>query len=227
MGRVIRRIFSSPWSIPYILLKKLICKVRSIYYSSKIDGGGGKIILTEPFIRFKFKKDKSSKLIVKGILKIIPHLGGNSPVVLTLSENSKFHVNGDFNIGQGVRIAVSNHATLVIGGREKDKWCGITSDTLIMVSKKIDIGKDFVCAWNIFISDSDWHSIEGQPHQADVIIGDHVWVANSCSILKGAVISDNSIVASHSKVTNKSFSRDSLLAGTPARVIKTNINWSL
>ena len=227
MVKVLRRIVSSPWSIPYILLKKLICKIRSVYYSSKIDSGGGKIVFTEPFIPFKFKKDKSSELIIKGIFKVIPHLGGNSPVVITLGKKSKFYVNGDFNIGQGVRIAVSKQATLVIGGREKDKWCGITSDTLIMVAKKIEIGKDFVCAWNIFISDSDWHSIEGQPYQADIIIGNHVWLANSCSILKGAVISDNSIVASHSKVTNKEFSKDSLLAGTPARVIKTNINWSL
>ncbi|MDP5081483.1 MAG: hypothetical protein NWP87_02420 [Winogradskyella sp.] len=226
MGRDLSRIFSSPHQIPYKILKKLVCKVRSVYYSSKIDSGGGKIVFTEPFIPFKFKKDKSSELIVKGVFKVIPHLGGISPVVLSLGKNSKFHVNGDFNIGQGVRIAVSNQATLIIGGREKDKWCGITSDTLIMVSKKIVIGKDFVCAWNIFISDSDWHTIEGQPGQADVTIGDHVWIANSCSILKGAVISDNSIVASHSKVT-KAFSRDSLLAGTPAKVIKTDINWSL
>ena len=122
---------------------------------------------------------------------------------------------------------MANNAILTIGGRGEQSGAGITADTLIMVAKHIEIGKDFVCAWNIFISDSDWHSIEGQPQQADVIIGDHVWVANSCSILKGAVIGDNSIVASHSKVTNKEFPKDSLLVGTPARVIKTNINWSL
>lgn len=224
--RALRKIFSSPLSIPYLIIKILICKIRSIYYSSKIDNGGGKIILTDPFIRFKIQKDKSSELIIKGNLSIIPHVGGNNPIIIQMGLNSKFQINGDFVIGQGVRFCLVSNSTLTIGGKDKESASGITADTLIMVSKNIEIGKDFLCAWNIFISDSDWHSIGGQSHQADVIIGDHVWVANSCSILKGAVISENCIVASHSKVANKEFPKNSLLAGAPAKVVKTDISWS-
>jgi acetyltransferase-like isoleucine patch superfamily enzyme len=209
----------------YRIFKRLICKVRSLYYSSKIDVGGGKIILTDPYIRFKIKKGKSSELFIKGILRIVPHIGGDNPVIIQMEKNSKFHIDGDFVIGQGVRFYLEQNSILTIGGKEKESGSGITADTLIMVSKNIKIGKDFLCAWNIFISDSDWHSIEGKPHQADVIIGDHVWVANSCSILKGSVISENCIVASHSKVANKEFPKNSMLAGTPALVVKTNISW--
>jgi acetyltransferase-like isoleucine patch superfamily enzyme len=223
--RAINKIFSSPFSIPYLIIKILICKVRSIYYSSKIDNGGGKIILTDPFISFKIQKDKSSELSIKGHLSISPHVGGNNPVIIEMSANSKFQINGDFSIGQGVRFCLASNSTLTIGGKDKESGSGITADTLIMVSKNIEIGKDFLCAWNIFISDSDWHSIGGQSHQADVIIGDHVWVANSCSILKGAVISENCIVASHSKVARKEFPKNSLLAGAPAQVVKNGISW--
>lgn len=46
-----------------------------------------------------------------------------------------------------------------------------------MVNQKIEIGKDFDCAWDVFISDCDWPQIEGQPFQRNVRIGDHVWVA--------------------------------------------------
>ncbi|MDO8316016.1 MAG: hypothetical protein Q7T12_00645 [Flavobacterium sp.] len=197
-----------------------------MYYSSKIDNGGGKIILTDPFISFKIQKDKSSDLFIKGNLRIIPQLGGNNPLVIQMGVNSKFRINGDFQIGQGVRFILESNSTLTIGGKEKESASGITADTLIMVSKNIEIGKDFICAWNVFISDSDWHSIGGQSHQTDVIIGDHVWIANSCSILKGAIISENCIVASHSKVTNKKFPKNSLLAGAPAHVLKTDISWS-
>lgn len=224
--RAIRKIFTSPLSIPYFIFKTLICKARSIYYSSKIDNGGGKIIITAPFIRFKIKKDKSAELFIKGNFSIIPQLGGINPVVIQMGVNSKFRINGDFQIGQGVRFTLVSNSTLTIGGKDKESASGITADTLIMVSKNIEIGKDFLCAWNIFISDSDWHSIGGQSHQADVIIGDHVWVANSCSILKGAVINENCIVASHSKVASKNFPKNSLLAGVPANVLKSDISWS-
>lgn len=224
--RVIRKIFTSPLSIPCSIIRVLICEVRSIYYSSKIDNGGGKIILTDPFIRFKIQKDKSAELFIKGTLSIVTHIGGNSPIVIQMEANSRIRINGDFAIGQGVRICLVANSNLIIGGKDKESASGITADTLIMVSKNIEIGKDFLCAWNIFISDSDWHSIEGQSHQKDVIIGDHVWVANSCSILKGAVIRENCIVASHSKITNKKYPKNSLLAGVPAQVVKTDINWS-
>lgn len=224
--RAINKIFSSPLTIPYLIIKILICKARSIYYTSKIDGGGGKIIITEPFIRFKIQKDKTSELFIKGNLSVIPHVGGNNPVIIEMSVNSKFRINGDFMIGQGVRFCLVPNSTLTIGGKDKESASGITADTLIMVSKNIQIGKDFLCAWNIFITDSDWHSIEGKSHQADVIIGDHVWVANNCSILKGSIISENCIVASHSKVTNKEYPKNSMLAGIPAREVKTDICWN-
>lgn len=220
-----RKLFNKPMSIPSFIIKRLICKVRSIYYSSKIDNGGGKIIFLDPFIRLKIQKDKSSKLFIKGSLSITSNFGGGNPVVIQMGINSKFHINGDFSIGQGVKFILAKNSILTIGGKDKESGSGITADTLIMVSKNIEIGKDFLCAWGIFISDSDWHTIEGKPHQADVIIGDHVWVANSCSISKGAVIGENCIVASHSKVANKEFPNNSLLAGTPALVVKTNVSW--
>ena len=143
-----------------------------------------------------------------------------------MGKDSKLIVNGDFVIGHGVRIMLSNNAELSFGGKEVESDSGITSDTLIMVSKKIQIGKDFICAWNNFISDSDWHSIEGKSHQKDVIIGNHVWIANSCNILKGSSIGNNCIIASNTKITNKYFPNDTLIAGVPSKAIKQGIKWS-
>lgn len=224
--KVIRKIFSSPLSIPYLIIKKIICKVRSTYFSNKISSGGGKIIITEPFIRFKIKKNKTSRLIIKGEVRIIPHVKGKGIVVIQMKENSTFFIKGDFIIGQGVRFYLSSNSTLTIGGKDKESGSGITADSLIMVYKNIQIGKDFLCAWSNFISDSDWHSIEGQSHHKDITIGDHVWIANNCSILKGTVINENSIIASHTKVANREFPKNSMIAGVPAKVIKTDIKWS-
>lgn len=215
----------SPFSLPWVLLGKIICKIRSIYYSQKIDSGGGRIIITSPFLRFNIRKLKTSQLHIEGNFRIVSRLGGKASSNILLSPNSILRINGDFVIGHGVRIFLSKDSSLKIGGKDKESDSGITSDTLIMVSNRIEIGKDFICAWNIFISDSDWHQIEGVEHQKDIIIGDHVWVANSTNVLKGAIVGDNSIIASHSKVINKEYPANVILAGTPAKIVKTGIKW--
>jgi acetyltransferase-like isoleucine patch superfamily enzyme len=224
--KVIRRIFKSPLSIPNLLFSILICKIRSKYYTSKIDGGGGKIIITKPFINFKINKHKTSELSIKGRFRIIPHFGGNSPSVISMGINSKLEVNGDFMIGQGVTIALLGNSILTIGGKDLESDSGITADTKVLVYKKIEIGKDFICAWNVLITDSDWHQIIGQDHQADVHIGDHVWIANSNNILKGSNIGNNCIVASNSKIMNKIFPDNVLIGGIPPKILKANISWN-
>lgn len=226
MKRLLRVLRERPLSIPLLIFNKIICDFRSYYFSQRIDDGGGKIIITKPFIRFKIQKDKTARLYIKGDFRVVPNILGNDQTIISLGRNAIFKVNGDFTIGQGVRFGLSENSMLTIGGKNKESDSGITANTVIMVFKKIEIGKDFICAWNVFISDSDWHTIEGQPKQADVFIGNHVWIANSCSILKGSIINDNSIVASHSKINNREYPPNVILAGLPAKVVKNDINWS-
>ncbi len=212
--------------IPYLIFKNFICRIRSFYYSSMIDQGQGKFVINEPFLRIKIKKSENSKLVVKGIITIESHLGGKTAVAIILEKNAILEIAGDFIIGNGVRLSVGYNALLYFGGKYKESGSGITSDTLIMANKSIIIGKDFLCAWGVFISDSDWHTINNMNHQADVVIGDHVWIANNSTVLKGSKIGDNSIIASQSKVSNKAYPTNSLLAGIPAKVVKTDITWS-
>lgn len=225
MNFILRKALKIILLYPYRIFSYSICQIRSIYYSSKIDSGGGKIIISKPFINFKISKHKTSELIIKGNFSVIPHIGGNSPIVISMGMNSIFKINGDFAVGQGVRFCLALNSTLTIGGKDKESVSGITSDTLVMVYKKVEIGKDFLCAWNIFISDSDWHQISGQNHQADVVIGNHVWIANSNNILKGSIIGNNCIVASNSKIINKGFPDNVLIGGIPPKILKMNIEW--
>jgi acetyltransferase-like isoleucine patch superfamily enzyme len=132
----------------------------------------------------------------------------------------------DFSIGPGGQISLMSGAILSIGGQLKESGSGITSNSILMVKKSLKIGYDFICAWDVYITDCDWHQISGQEAQADVEIGNHVWIANSCNILKGTKIGDNCIIASNSKLINKQFDDDSLIAGIPAKIIKNDIQWS-
>ncbi len=202
----------------------IICYLRSIYYSSKIDEGDGRILINKPFQRLSINKNKNSVLRVKGILRIVPFYG-SAPIIIQLKEDSRLNIENDFTIGQGVRIILTKGSFLSFGGRCNEMSSGITSNTYIMVKKSITVGKDFVCSWDVFISDCDWHYIEGQNYNADIIIGDHVWVANNNNILKGTIIGNNCIVASCSKTSNRIFPQDSLVGGIPAKILKENIKW--
>jgi acetyltransferase-like isoleucine patch superfamily enzyme len=190
-----------------------------------IDEGGGRIVVIDPFMRLRIKKTPGSRLIIQGTLNFSPSLDGNERTSIHLSEGATLEIGGDFEVGNGVRIWLDKNASLFIGGRKKESSSGITSNSTILVRKKIMIGRDFVCAWQTFITDCDWHNFNGQPSQADVTIGDKVWVAHHSSVLKGTVIPDGCVIAAHSLVFGGDFSANSLIAGSPACTKRTNIFW--
>lgn len=97
---------------------------------------------------------------------------------------------------------------------------------------KVSIGKDCMFSYGIIIRVSDGHtifstedsSILNRP-KVGVTIGDHVWVGMRASILKDVTIPNNTIIGAGSLV-NKSFTEENtIIAGTPAKVIKKNVNW--
>ncbi|MEO6233224.1 MAG: hypothetical protein ABJB11_01830 [Ferruginibacter sp.] len=199
--------------------------MRTKYYSRLVDEGKGKIIVSEPFLSFKIVKSKGSKIILEDDLIINRHLLGTTKTIIILKNDSIFHVGGKFSLGNGVTIFLEKKSSLFIGGQKIESAAGITKNTTIMVNKKITIGTDFLCAWDVFISDSDWHSINGKPHQKDVVIGDHVWVANNANILKGTVIGNGCIISSNSKLSNKTYEQRVLIAGLEGKVIKSDMQW--
>lgn len=84
---------------------------------------------------------------------------------------------------------------------------------------------------NISVRTTDSHSIIDSSgnrinYALDVYIGNHVWVGLQSLILKGANISDNSIVAARSVVPSSTIcEQNCILAGLPAKIIRRNINW--
>jgi acetyltransferase-like isoleucine patch superfamily enzyme len=95
--------------------------------------------------------------------------------------------------------------------------------------KKILIGSDCMFAYDIDVRTGDSHAIVNAAGQKinderDIILGEHVWVASHCTILKGTEIGENSIVATRSTVTAK-FGKNIVLGGSPARLLKEGVSW--
>ena len=94
----------------------------------------------------------------------------------------------------------------------------------------IIIGDNCMFSFNIEITCTDTHSVldlEGNllNRGENITIGNHVWVGKEAKILKNTSISDNCIVAQNSIVTKKFDTKNAVIAGNPAKIVKENINW--
>lgn len=100
-------------------------------------------------------------------------------------------------------------------------------NTIIYSSKNggVHIGKNCAIAANSYIIDTNHStnvfvdSIQSSDESEKVVIGDNVWISAHCIIGKGSRLSDNVVVGANSFV-NKAFPKNSVIAGTPAKIIK-------
>lgn len=99
----------------------------------------------------------------------------------------------------------------------------------------ITIGNNVLLASGIYISDHnhgyiDFRDLNIPPikrplsSKGEIIIEDNVWIGEHVSILGGVTIGKNSIIGSNSVVT-KSCPPNSVLAGSPAKLIKSLDNY--
>ena len=97
-------------------------------------------------------------------------------------------------------------------------------------SSQVIIGEDCMFSEGIRISTTDSHSIvdvesgDRINKAKNVSIGSHVWLGAYSKILKGVNISDNAVIGIGSVVASD-VSSNSVVAGVPAKIIKTNIIW--
>jgi acetyltransferase-like isoleucine patch superfamily enzyme len=111
-----------------------------------------------------------------------------------------------------------------LNGRSNIQASGITCDSIILCKSLIEIGAGTIISWGCFFSDSSQHEINGLLKIKPISIGNHVWIGEHVTCAPGARIGDGSVVACKSFV-NKGFPPFVLLAGTPAKIIKENIDW--
>jgi acetyltransferase-like isoleucine patch superfamily enzyme len=80
--------------------------------------------------------------------------------------------------------------------------------------------------------DTDFHPIIDKDgniinYNQPVIVGDHVWIGANSQVLKGSIIPEGTIVAAGSTVASKISGSHSIIGGVPARVLRSDVYWSL
>lgn len=125
-----------------------------------------------------------------------------------------------------IDMTLYDQSSVVIGDRTT-----CNSANLVAASSSIVIGKDCMLSHNIVLQSCDQHgiidlkSMEIVNKKRDIIIDDHVWLGKGCFICPGSTIGVGSIVAAMSVVT-KSVAPFTLVAGSPATIVKNDVSWS-
>ena len=200
-------------------IRKLISRTKGILlriiYYKKINGAG-KLIVNK---KTKFIFGVKSKLIIYNRFttndNCIKNNGRSS--MFRLDKNATINVL-ETSVYYGADIIVFENAKLTIGNSF------INSDCKIRCHREITIGNDCAISHNFTVMDSDAHKLKVKVKIEPVIIGNHVWIGTRVTILPGVKIGDGAIIAAGAVVTQNIKSKE-LVAGVPARTIKTYVEW--
>ncbi len=112
------------------------------------------------------------------------------------------------------------HAKITIGKRTRLNGTTIQSKNAVTIGNECAIG-------SAMLIDTDFHSIDPDHRNdpayvksAPIHIGNNVWLAGQCAILKGVTVHDAAVVGFRSVVTHDVAAR-TVVAGNPAREVKT------
>lgn len=97
----------------------------------------------------------------------------------------------------------------------------------------VKIGDNCMFSEEILIYPTDVHTIycentgkllnRGKP----ILIGNHVWCSRGVKFCKGSVIGNDNIISLEAIVTDSTETKNNvIIGGSPAKIIKENINWS-
>lgn len=138
-----------------------------------------------------------------------------------LDKDSTFVCDGDFRLYQGASVYVAPGAKLVVHG-----GTFLNTNATLNCFCNIEIGKGCAISDNVCIADSDSHCIDGQKDKvmAPIVISDYVWIGKNVTVLKGVTIGSGAVIGAGSVVT-KDVPSHTVVAGNPARPIKTIEKW--
>ena len=99
----------------------------------------------------------------------------------------------------------------------------LSGGVYIQALNGVDLGKNILIAPGVKIisANHDFTSEKKTVVTTPVCIGDNVWIGANAVILPGVCIASNCIVGAGSVVTKSFLSENSIIAGNPAKVIKS------
>lgn len=123
----------------------------------------------------------------------------------------------------GTILSVDKGAVLELGENFR-----VGADSVIYTKKSITFGNTVGISWNFQILDTDFHYIRNTvtgdtfPNTKSIVIGDRCWIGNHVCISKGTKLPNGTIVSARSLVNKKFETENTIIGGSPAKVLKEN-----
>lgn len=192
--------------------------------------------------KHSYNSGKNNRIINNGGIRVgsrIQFSGNDNRLILekgAMLRNTLVRIQGDNNLVllksnadvSGAELWIENNrCELSIGentfvGHHSHLAC--TED-----GSKLIIGNDGMFSSYVQVRTGDSHSIldmEGNRinKAQSVIIGNHCWIGEGAKVLKGVTLESDVIVSTGAIVT-KSFGKNVLIGGIPAKKLKENVTW--
>lgn len=214
---------------------KKIAVVRNLYgryvagipfdfYTKKVSGFNNQVRVDAQIIwRSSISINGSNNRVTIANSKLIRKLH-----IKIVGDNNHVHIGNDCQIKEGVIWIEGESNTCSIGHQTT-----IEAAELYLTEKrtKIEIGNDCMLADSIIFRTGDSHSIlDMQTNRilnraGSIVIGNHVWIGQGVTLLKNTFVGGGSVIGTRSLV-NKSFEDENIvLAGVPAKKVKSGIRW--
>ena len=186
-------------------------------------------------------KDKFEELTVKENVNI-KYYGVNSTIVFnkkTSIKNLNLHVGDGCYLYFGENFSVRHSFTIDARARNTTIWfsknANVGTGTIYAGDSdnlEVIIGDNFLSAIGLMIRVSDGHPIYDlktneliNESKFGVHIGNNVWCGANVCITKDVIVPDMVVIGMSALVCKSNFLSNSIIAGVPAKTIKTDIKW--
>jgi acetyltransferase-like isoleucine patch superfamily enzyme len=144
--------------------------------------------------------------------------------ILEAFGNGQLRIGGDSILSD---IRINCRGRITIGDRFLGSWNVFIQDAGTHPTDAAQRGlqcqitcRNFLPSWGD-ASDKNLPTLDWDPEPGTIEIGNDVWIGSSCTILKNVRIGDGCVVATGSVVIAGDYPPNSLIAGNPAKAIKT------
>lgn len=127
-----------------------------------------------------------------------------------------------------INAFASSGCVLYIG---KDNYFNNTVNLLLTEGKHCVIGNDCIISFGVWLRTADTHLVYSTRTKQrlnlskSVFVGDHVWIGQGATLLKGTRVDSGSIIGAMSLVAGKRIGANESWGGNPARRLSADVFW--
>lgn len=177
---------------------------------------------------------EESKFVFKGSGNIVFVGSGCHFLRSTITfygDNSVAYFDGKSKDPVYMNLAMGCDCDFVMGGGYRISPFGPVMKIVVGERQKVLIGSQVLFSNAVTIRSGDSHGLYdlesgSRINEArSIMIGDHVWVGEDVSILKGSVLESGSVLGARALWSGKTLPANSVGGGNPGKVIKHDVFW--